>query len=129
MKTKVICLASVCAVGLFAGASAARAQVTAPATQTASTDSSGAQQGDILVTARKRTENLVDTPLAISAYRGEALASRGVPNIHQLDTISPSLTITNFGAGNISDATVFIRGIGTADHLILTDPGVGVYLD
>ncbi len=109
-----------------------QAQNSMPAATTskaAATDSIGEPQSDIVVTARKRQENLVDTPLSVSAYRGEALAARGVPNIHQLDTISPSLTITNFGAGNISDATVFIRGIGTADHLILTDPGVGVYLD
>ncbi|EGD60572.1 TonB-dependent receptor, plug [Novosphingobium nitrogenifigens DSM 19370] len=97
-----------------------------PAGEAAAGDTGG---GDIVVSARKRKENLVDTPLAISAYSGDTLTARGVPDIHQLDTIVPSLTVTNFGAGNVSDATLFIRGIGTADHLILTDPGVGVYVD
>ena len=128
MLSKSALLTSICALGLVGLAVPASAE-DAPASAASSSASSGLPGGDIVVTARKRQENLVDTPLAISAYRGDALAARGVPNIHQLDTISPSLTITNFGAGNISDATVFIRGIGTADHLILTDPGVGVYLD
>jgi iron complex outermembrane receptor protein len=85
--------------------------------------------GDIVVTARKRKESIVDTPLAVSAFTGDTLRERGVPSIHELDTLVPSLTVSNFGAGNVSDATLFIRGIGTADHLILTDPGVGVYVD
>jgi iron complex outermembrane receptor protein len=84
---------------------------------------------DIVVTARKRKESIVDTPLAVSAFTGDTLRERGVPSIHELDTLVPSLTVSNFGAGNVSDATLFIRGIGTADHLILTDPGVGVYVD
>lgn len=131
MTSRTIWLASVCAAGILSAAEPALAQdaATLPV-QTASSDSSTApQSGEILVTARKRQENIVDTPLSISAYSSETLANRGVPNIHQLDTISPSLTVTNFGAGNVSDATIFIRGIGTADHLILTDPGVGVYID
>jgi len=123
--------ASAIAVAGFTGQ--LQAQTVSPASEgvhnAALPSSDAITSGDIVVTARKRQETLTDTPLSISAYRGEALADRGVPTLHQLDTISPSLTITNFGAGNISDATVFIRGIGTADHLILTDPGVGVYLD
>src|SRR4030095_12433328 len=32
-------------------------------------------------------------------------------------------------AGQTSSANAFIRGIGLQDHLITTDPGVGVYVD
>jgi len=85
--------------------------------------------GEITVTARKRSENITETPLAISAYDTKSLAARGIDSVHALDGAVPSVTITNFGAGNISENTVFIRGIGTADHILLTDPGVGIYLD
>jgi iron complex outermembrane receptor protein len=84
---------------------------------------------DITVTARKRAEKAIDIPAAITVIGGDTLAARGAPNLHDLDKLVPSVTITNFGAGNISEATVFIRGIGTADHRITTDPGVGIYVD
>ncbi len=41
----------------------------------------------------------------------------------------PNLNVTEFSAGSTSSANPFIRGIGLQDHLITTDPGVGVYVD
>ena len=41
----------------------------------------------------------------------------------------PNLNVTEFSAGQTSSANPFIRGIGLQDHLITTDPGVGVYVD
>jgi len=41
----------------------------------------------------------------------------------------PNLNVTGFSAGHTSSANPFIRGIGLQDHLITTDPGVGVYVD
>ena len=122
MTSRSIWLASVCAAGILSAAEPALAQDAAPlSVQTASSDSSTApQSGEILVTARKRQENIVDTPLSISAYSSETLANRGVPNIHQLDTISPSLTVTNFGAGNVSDAT--ISSAASAPRIISSSP-------
>lgn len=99
--------------------------------------SSGAQganagegaSGDIIVTARKRQENLIDTPVAISAFSGEALESLNAANLADVGKYVPNLNISRYGVGNPSQAAVFIRGIGLQDHLITTDPGVGVYLD
>jgi iron complex outermembrane receptor protein len=39
------------------------------------------------------------------------------------------MTVTGFSAGHTSSINVFLRGIGLQDHLITTDPGVGVYID
>ncbi|WP_454887442.1 TonB-dependent receptor [Sphingomonas oryzagri] len=130
MPSRSFWFVSACTMGLVGAGVPATAADTGASSDTEPTAASEQPEaGDIVVTARKRQENIVDTPLSISAYGGQTLRDRGVPNIHQLDTIVPSLTVTNFGAGNVSDATIFIRGIGTADHLILTDPGVGVYVD
>lgn len=85
--------------------------------------------GEITVTARKRNESVLDIPAAISAFSAETLTARGVNSVKAIDQIVPSVHIENVGAGNISQAAVFIRGVGNREHLIFTDPGVGVYLD
>jgi iron complex outermembrane receptor protein len=41
----------------------------------------------------------------------------------------PNMSVTGFSGGQTSSINVFIRGIGLQDHLITTDPGVGVYID
>lgn len=93
-----------------------------------------AQEGDaaddrIVVTARKREENLFETPAAISALSPETLADRNISNLDDVGKHVPNLNITRYGVGNTAQAAVFIRGIGLQDHIITTDPGVGVYLD
>ena len=85
---------------------------------------------EVIVTARKRNETVLDTPASISVFTSKVLAAQGTVQLEKdLDKVALGMTITNYGAGNIAEATPFIRGIGTQDHLLLTDPGVGVYLD
>ena len=85
--------------------------------------------GDIVVTARKREESLLETPVAISAFSGEALKTLNATNLADVGKYVPNLNISRYGVGNTAQAAVFIRAIGLQDHLITTDPGVGVYLD
>lgn len=84
---------------------------------------------EIIVTARKREESLYDTPMAISAFSSEGLEARNISSLNELGGYVPNLNITRFGAGNPAHSAVFIRGIGLQDHIITTDPGVGVYVD
>lgn len=83
----------------------------------------------VITTARKRRESVYDTPAALSVLGTEKIEGLNVSNVDDLAKYVPSLNITRFGVGNTSQAAVFIRGIGLQDHLITTDPGVGVYLD
>ncbi|MDT8439681.1 MAG: TonB-dependent receptor [Wenzhouxiangellaceae bacterium] len=83
----------------------------------------------MVVTARKREENLLETPAAISALPPEILNERNISNIDDVGKHIPNLNVSRFGVGNTAQAAVFIRGIGLQDHIITTDPGVGVYLD
>jgi len=83
----------------------------------------------MVVTARRREENLLETPAAISALSPEILAERNISNLDDVGKHIPNLNVSRFGVGNTSQAAVFIRGIGLQDHIITTDPGVGVYLD
>lgn len=81
---------------------------------------------EVLVTARKRTENLQDVPAAVSAYSGDELEDRGVDNIVEVARLTPNLTI-NETSGLLAGAIqVFIRGIGNDPGF---DQGVGIYVD
>lgn len=103
---------------LLAGAGAAQAQQPA-----------GLEE--VVVTARKVAENLQDTPIAITAYSGDALAERQVFSTTALDQVVPNLQFADNAplAGNNSSSQVFIRGIGQTDPTSTVDPGVGFYID
>jgi iron complex outermembrane receptor protein len=84
---------------------------------------------EVVVTARKREETLIDTPASVTALGAETLTSLNVENLADVGKYVPNLNITRFGVGSTAQASIFIRGIGLQDHLITTDPSVGVYLD
>jgi len=84
---------------------------------------------EITVTARRREETLYETPAAVTALNADAISSLNISNLDDVGKYVPNLTITRYGVGNTAQAAVFIRGIGLQDHIIVTDPGVGVYLD
>ncbi|MDT7531628.1 TonB-dependent receptor [Sphingopyxis sp. SE2] len=88
-----------------------------------------AETDEIVVTALKRSENLLDTPVAISAFSTDSLKSLNAATLADVGKYVPNLNISRYGVGNTAQAAVFIRAIGLQDHLITTDPGVGVYLD
>jgi iron complex outermembrane recepter protein len=86
---------------------------------------------EVIVTARRVEENLQDTPLAVSAFTGDALTERQVFETTELDQVVPNLQFADNAplAGNNSSSQVFIRGIGQTDPTSTVDPGVGLYLD
>lgn len=86
---------------------------------------------EITITARKFEENLQNTPIAVSAFSGDALVERQVFNTDDLDQVVPNLQFANNAplAGNNSSSQVFIRGIGQTDPTSTVDPGVGLYID
>ena len=87
-----------------------------------------AQLEEIVVTAQKREQTLLEVPVSVSAYTAEYLEAAGVNDVEDLEFISPSLTVrTNL---NVSVSTFTIRGLGTT----ITGGGnfeqaVGFYLD
>jgi len=86
---------------------------------------------EIIVTARKVQENQQETPIAITAFTGEALNDRQVFDTAKLTQVVPNLQFgTNAPlAGNNSSSQIFIRGIGQTDPTSTVDPGVGLYID
>lgn len=86
---------------------------------------------EIVVTAQKRTENVQDVPIAISAFTADTLSERSVTSVAQLSNIAPNVTLdagTPF-SGSTAVLSAYIRGIGANDFAFNIDPGVGIYLD
>ncbi|TVV76839.1 TonB-dependent receptor [Sphingomonas solaris] len=94
------------------------APATAVAPEVAAAPASAADTGEIVVTARFRTESLNSVPIAITALRGDSLAEKNLNNLQDIAAIVPTVDF-RAGASN-KDRTIFIRGIGT----VTTSPGV-----
>ena len=94
----------------------------------AATDDQARHPGDIVVTARRRTENVQDVPLAISVVSGATLEAQGVYNINRLTQLQPTL---QFYSTNPRNTFINIRGIGAPFGLTNDgfEQGVGIYID
>lgn len=81
--------------------------------------------GDIIVTAQRREQTLIDVPQSVQAFRGDNLVRMGVTNIQQAISLIPSAsTGATIGAGS---TTYQIRAIAASETD--GDPAVGYYLD
>ncbi len=83
---------------------------------------------EIVVTARKREENIQEVPVAVTVLPGEQLEESGATDISDIQAQVPNLSIYP-GRNQSTTLTAFLRGIGQADPLWGVDPGVGLYLD
>jgi iron complex outermembrane receptor protein len=122
LKTKLFLLATI-ASGLAPYTALAQA-----APQTAQADDAVATSpGDIIVTARKRDERLMDVPVAISALSGETLNRYATNSLVSIGEQVPQLVIgesTNQAGGAIN-----LRGIGAGLANPSTEQAVTLNLD
>lgn len=83
---------------------------------------------DIIVTAQRRSQDLRDVPISITAANAETLANARVDNISNIQAISPSVTfrVTNIAS---SSANLIIRGLGTSGNSRSFEGSVGVFID
>ena len=98
--------------------------------QTETAQGSGVSDGfDIVVTAQRREERLVDVPIAVSALPAESLERAGVQTINNVQAIIPNIQI-NQTPGNGFSPVISIRGLApSADTSLARDQPVGLYLD
>ncbi|MFT4054467.1 MAG: TonB-dependent receptor [Novosphingobium sp.] len=84
--------------------------------------------GVILVTAQKRTENLQDVPIAITALGGEKLRELQVKELQDAVKNIPSVTIQTTQPGF---SQVYFRGVASGENANHSGPlpTVGTYLD
>ncbi|MFC6981121.1 TonB-dependent receptor [Microbulbifer taiwanensis] len=84
---------------------------------------------EVTVTARKREENLQQTPVSITAIGGDAISDSAIGSITEIESLSPNLNFTVGTGGGSSSVNAFIRGVGEFDFLLTKDPAVGLYID
>lgn len=107
---KMIWLSAVSALAL-AGATSAAAQAQ-PADATNSAGSGHAQEvQEVVVTAQKREEKLVNVPAAITAVSGATLQDMGAKNLSDFAALVPGLQLATQGAGGGQE--VVLRGLST----------------
>src|SRR3546814_12096667 len=83
-------------------------------------------EGEILVTAQRRSESLQRVPIAISAYNGETLKQANIMSVFDLPKLAPSLRLDT-GLSS-AKARLTIRGIGTAGGSAL-EPSVATFVN
>lgn len=109
-----------CSAVAFAGApELARAQAANPAVT---------EVDAVVVTARKREENLQEVPVAVSAVSDEAIEERSLTELRNIQDVVPNVLFTE-SQGVKGTARIFIRGIGENIQIFTADPAVGVYID
>ncbi|QAY75545.1 TonB-dependent receptor [Sphingosinicella sp. BN140058] len=84
--------------------------------------------GAIIVTARRRAENLQDVPVAVAVLGGETLEAQGTYNINRLTQLQPTL---QFFSTNPRNTFINVRGLGAPFGLTNDgfEQGVGIYID
>ncbi|MFT6389188.1 MAG: iron complex outermembrane receptor protein [Cellvibrionaceae bacterium] len=82
---------------------------------------------EILVSAQKRTEALIDVPVAITVLTSEQL-DRGFKNsLVDVAALIPSLSLRK---GNTNrNSSIFLRGLGTTSFSIAAEPSVSTVVD
>lgn len=123
--TKYLAATSLIALALASGLPAAAAEAADAA------DRSGVSLDEVIVTAQKRSENLQDTPIAISVMSATAVEDRHVYSLVDLgDGAIPSLKVAPFFS-RPGALIMNIRGIGVLSdsNQPARDQGVGVYVD
>jgi len=79
---------------------------------------------EVVVTAERRTSTVQDTPISMTAFSGAELEARGLTSTESLAMQTPGLTIEKDVIGK-----VVIRGVGTENYTVGSDPGVAIYQD
>ena len=83
------------------------------------------QIDEVVVTAQKRSENLQDVPIAMTALSADDLIGKAVTRSTDLQYASPALTVTDAGLTQ----SVNIRGIGLSSGSPNAANGVATYVD
>ncbi len=108
-------------------------QTAKPAT---ATNRDGSQQSDdekqstqlatVVVTAQSRKQRLEEVPIAVQVINAQDIQVHAATDLSKMDEFIPGLKIS---AGQPTQPTYQLRGIGGSGFGIGTDPAVGVYID
>ncbi|WP_235976579.1 TonB-dependent receptor [Sandaracinobacteroides hominis] len=122
--TKQLAAMLMCSAIAMPGVAFAQAET---ATAAPAAEPSFAGSEDIIVTARRRDERLVDAPVAITAVGGDTLARYQATRVTDIATMVPSLIAGKAASG--SSASIFLRGVGSTALSAGFDQSVSFVID
>jgi iron complex outermembrane receptor protein len=79
---------------------------------------------EIVVTAQRKSQDLLSVPLSIEALTGQQLKETGIKGISDLQYSTPGFVVTNSSGYQ----QVFVRGVGNSIY-VGADPSVATYID
>jgi iron complex outermembrane recepter protein len=112
-----ICLIAPCVIATLSPAIAQ--------TQGTSINSEDNELAEIVVTVQKRSENIQDAPLSVTAFTGSTLTAAGVTVVSDLGEVDSTLQFSAIGG----IATVFMRGLGNPVATAGNEASVPMYID
>lgn len=120
-------MALACIATLFASSALAADDLSSGAKgKTAVAAASASMIEEVIVTARRKEENLQTVPVAVTVVSGAALESKSVGNLMDLQNFVPTLRVTSSDV-NPKIFFVSIRGFKGSNPRLTEDPPVGTY--
>jgi iron complex outermembrane receptor protein len=115
------------AAGMCWGAAPAAAQTASDRSTSATSETEASDTDAIIVTARRRSENIQDVPVAITAVSGDALETKAIEAPADLVRTAPGLMAGPSSVRGYNQLIFAIRGQRNGDGTSGADPSVGVY--
>ena len=81
---------------------------------------------EVTVTAQRKSQNLQDVPIAVSAFSGDALERGNMLNVDDVSAMTPGFSLSTY---NPVTPQPYIRGVGTNSSSVGDDASVGVFID
>jgi len=112
-------------VALLLGVASASFPALAKADQVAAAEHQAAMVGEVIVTAQRRAQSLLEVPAAISAVSAQALENQGIRSVLDIGQSVPGLVVDRNGGGT----QAAIRGVTTQVTGAGSDANVAIYVD
>ena len=96
-----------------------------PAFAQGASGADSANDGEIVVTAQMREQNLQDVPISMAVVSGETLTQMGVQDFTALSAYVPNLYVQPSPGNN----AIYIRGIGSPPGNLAVEQTVGLFVD
>jgi len=121
---KIASSASVKVLGLVICIFSAHAAIAAESSSESGISSN--EEGEVVVTARRRAESLQDVPVSVTALDQAQLETSGIASLRDLGAQMPGV---NFTERSNLNTQLTIRGVGGDARNIGIEAGVGMYVD
>jgi iron complex outermembrane recepter protein len=92
----------------------------------AAADEAAVDDGEIVVTAQKRSESVQKVPISIAAFNGESLEKANVATVLDLGRVATNFQTVR--SSNTGSTRIGIRGVGSLANTLI-EPSVAVFLD